>query len=190
MDTANRALWSVLALLLTTLGVLGSLASLGRLPGTDTESPLLWSALLRSWREHGNAPPWALAGVGLVLAALGALLMGTQLRRRGGTSMSDLTLDQGGGSGATTVAAGAMSSGLERDLATLPDVQRASVRLIGEPEHLRVRVRVQVRPRTDLEALGQALDTRLERFTRTSGLEPDDVAVTVAVEAKAATRVQ
>ena len=189
MDSVNRALWIVLAVLLTAAGILGSVASLGGLPGAEPQTPLLSDALLRRWREYGDVAPWSLAALGVVLALLGAALVRSQLRRRGGPGLSDLTLDRGIDPGTTTVAAGALSGGLERDLATLPHVQRAGVRLIGEPERLRVQVRLQVRPWTDLETLGHAVDARLERFARTSGLQPDDVDVTVAVEANAAARV-
>ncbi len=50
-----------------------------------------------------------------------------------------------------------MTGTRERDLATLPQMSRATVALIGEPDHFRVRLRVQVRPWTDLEALGHSL---------------------------------
>lgn len=190
MDTFNRVQWAVLAALLTALGVLGSLASLGALPGTDTESPLLWSALLRRWREHGDVAPWSLAGVGLGLAGLGLLLIRAQLRHQGAAPLADLTLDQDPGRpGVTRVSAAALDRALERDLTTLPEITRASVQLIGDPGHLGVRVRIHVRPDTDLDRLGTDLDTRLGRFTATSGLEPEDVTVAIAIEPKAVARV-
>lgn len=191
MDRFNRLHWVVCAALLTALGVLGSVASLGKLPGTDTESPLLWSALLRRWREHSAAASWSLAGAGLVLAGLGLLLIRAQLRRRGGRSLSDLTLDQNPvRPGVTQVSATALARALERDLSARPDITRASVHLLGDPAHLGVRVRIHVRPDTDLDRLGTELGTRLERFTATSGLQPDDLAVAIAIETKAVARVR
>lgn len=190
MDTVNRVQWTALAALLTALGVIGSLASLGELPGTDPESPLLWSALLRRWREHSGVAPWGLAGAGLVLAGLGLLLIRAQLRRQGGRPLADLTLDQDSGNpGVTRVSATALGRALEHDLTALLEITRASVHLIGDPGHLAVRVRIHARPDTDLDRLGTALDARLERFTATSGLEPEDVTVAIAIEPKAVPRV-
>lgn len=160
MDRFNRILWVILAFALSTLGVLGAVASLGGMAGTDTDSPLLWSALLRRWRENADAAGWALAAAGILLAVLGALLIRAQLRRRGGPGLH-LTLDRDRAEpdqrrGTTTVAAAALTGALQRDLAALPDVTRARVRLTGEPTDLHVLAGVHVRSDTELEHSAKA----------------------------------
>lgn len=195
MDRFNRLLWAILATVFGVAGVLGAVASLGGMAGTDTDSPLLWSALLRRWRENADAAGWTMAAAGVLLAVLGALLIRAQLRRRGGPGLGDLTLEPDRGDparcrGTTTVAAGALSGALQRDLAGISDVTRARVRLIGQPRDLHIRAGVHVRSEAELEDLGQAVQTCLNRFSLTSGLKPDSVAVTIALEETRPTRVR
>ena len=90
MNTANRALWIVVSLLLIGLGATGVLAHYGRLPGTDPDLPLLSPYAREQWNTWGT---WAIAATiaaGAVLALLGLLLIWAQLRRRGRADMPNL----------------------------------------------------------------------------------------------------
>ena len=88
--TANRALWIVVSLLLMALGAAGVLAHYDRLPGTDSDLPLLSPDAREEWNAWGAWAVAATIAAGAVLALLGLLLVRAQLRRRGRADMPNL----------------------------------------------------------------------------------------------------
>lgn len=183
MNTANRALWLVVGLILLAVGVLGTLASLGRL-GVDRDMPVLAPAAISRWRDWGGSAPAVTIAAGLVVALLGLLLLQAQLRRHGGPDLPDLLVAPEAPApepGRTVVAATALDQALSRDLQAHRRVRRAAVHLIGKPQRPELRVRLAVTPDADLAELRTHLDHALLRLASTSGLRPDRGEVVVSM---------
>lgn len=181
MKTGNRLLWTAIGLVLTAGGVAGLLINLDRMPGTDPSQPVIWPELVeqgRSWR------PWLLAGVivlGLLLALLGALLLGAQLRRRGGVSMPDLRVGSPDEHGQTVVGTRVMAKGLAHDLENEAGVSQAAAHLGGDTARPSLRLWLTVEPGTPLDRVQQRVLDALRRFTTTTSLTPSDVTVDTKV---------
>ena len=92
MNTGNRVLWIAIGLVLTAIGVLGTLASLNRLPFLAADRLLLGADAARNWHRWGGWAPLLTIIGGLLLALLGFLLLRAQIRGRGGAPMADLVL--------------------------------------------------------------------------------------------------
>lgn len=181
--TGRRVLWTVIGVLLLAVGVLGLLAGLGWLPGVAAGTPVLWSGLTRWWR---SVAPWGAVGtalLGLLLAWLGFVLLTRELRVR--PSLGELVLDPGGRDGAApgrTVTRGAvLADALERDLRRDHRVRDASVALSGRPDRPRVRIELDVGPRTRLADLRAPVDAAVHRWRLTAGREPDRVEVVARI---------
>ena len=200
MNTGNRVLWIAIGAILTAAGVIGTLASLGKLSWLSRDRTLLGPEAARRWHTWH---PWAVAVVivaGLILALLGFLLLRAQLRGRGGAPMPDLVSrsqrpvpapeereDQvlsevSSAPGRTRVSGGALQQSLVRDLRTNREVRRAAVRLVGDPGHPEALVRLSVTADADVTALRSHVDSALDRFATTSGVRPRvrDVVVAMA----------
>jgi hypothetical protein len=200
VNTGNRVLWVVIGAILTAAGVIGTLASLGKLSWLGRDRTLLGAEAARRWHTWH---PWAVAVVivvGLVVALLGFLLLRAQLRGRGGAPMPDLVSrrqrpvpapeereDQvlsevSSAPGRTRVSSGGLQQSLVRDLRTNREVRRVAVRLVGDPEHPEALVRLSVTPDADVTALRSHVDSALDRFAATSGVRPRvrDVVVRMA----------
>lgn len=191
IDRVNRALWTVLGLLLLAGGVCGAIASLGQLPGTEESSPLLWSWAVTRWRDAGAAAPLVVAAIGLLGVLAGLFLLRAQLRISR-SSVEDLRLDEGpaaGGPGSTRVRGGALAGALTEDMRAIREVQAAHVTLAGPPEALRVSARLDVLPGANLGDLAADVQTCLDRFTATTGTTVCDVDVTLRLREREATRV-
>jgi hypothetical protein len=183
VNVGNRVLWTLIGLILLGLGVLGTLMSLGRLPGANRNAPLLAPGLLAQWRQSAGWLTMALVLAGLVLAILGFLLLRAQLRPRGGPAMPDLVLtssrpdSDGDPAGRTRVHTGALTRGLSRDLLAVPGVRHASANLSGNSRRPDLLIRLTVDPAADLDLAHREVDQALRRFTTTSGLDLASVEV-------------
>ncbi|HEX6871477.1 MAG TPA: hypothetical protein VF163_10305 [Micromonosporaceae bacterium] len=187
MNTANRVLWICVSLVLLAIGVLGILASQGWLDGVDTGTAVLPNSLNARWRDAGFWAPTLAIVVGLVLVALGVLLLWAQFRRRGGSTMPDLDLPDGHGH--TRVASRTLVRALSTDLSGDRDIQDAWVRLTGTPDQPRLLLRLLVAPGADLSRVRRYVDTALTRFSTTSGIDPQVADVEVRMSGGAVGRV-
>lgn len=189
MDAGNRVLWTIIGVVLLAAGALGVVAWAGWLPGTETDSPLLWSALIEQWQDW---EPWvwvAVAAVGVIVALLGLWLIGGQLQRSGGPAMTDLEIDAPDGRGRTVLGRSTLTHATQQDLEHIPGVQNAAIRLLSNHGGPEVRARLEVGSDASLSAVATDFRESLSRFTATSGLGPEAVDVTVRVGASTARRV-
>jgi hypothetical protein len=92
MNAGNRVLWIAIGVVLTGAGVVGLLASLGRLRRVDNGTFLLGPVAAQRWHSWGGAAPALAIAAGLLVAVLGFLLLRAQLRGPGGAPMPDLVL--------------------------------------------------------------------------------------------------
>lgn len=179
MDRANRVLWSIIGVVLIAAGALTAAASMGWLPGAETESPLLWAEVIEQWQAW---EPWVwlvVAVIGLLLAWLGWRLIRAQFSVGGGHRMRDLKIDAPDGRGHTVVGRSTLAHATEQELERLPGVDDAAVRLLGEHREPEVQARLEVRSDASLSAVASGVSEALDRFTATSGLSPETVDVTV-----------
>ncbi|MEE6263256.1 Asp23/Gls24 family envelope stress response protein [Plantactinospora sonchi] len=194
-----RVFWTVVGLVLTAIGVVGLIASLGHLAGVDEDAPLLWSGLLNLWRDIN---PWGLIILGVLgalLAWLGFHLLGRQLRPGRGPGVGDLDLRTTTGPtaaetelppGATRVRGARLVRGLERDLARDPQVHKASVTLAGTPPRPELWIELRLSSRAGLAAVREHVTSAVERFRATSGLDPSRLEVTARIDSTGAARVR
>jgi hypothetical protein len=183
MNTANRVLWAVVGVLLLALGVLGTLASLGRLPWLKSGTALLPTSLNANWHRFGFWAPLVAIAVGVVLVALGLLLLRAELRRRSHRPMPALVLPAPTpGGGTTFVGSDTLEKALSRDLARSRHLTDATAYLTGDPSRPTVALRLAVSPGADLSQVKHVVDGALHRFAATSGVSPtvSDVDVRVA----------
>jgi hypothetical protein len=178
MNTGNRALWTVIGLLLTALGVTGALLSLGKLPGTNAESTLIWPELAQRWRDWG---PWALAAAaaaGLIVLLCGLALLRVQLRRHGSAPMADVVLETPAATGRTYIGTNVLTRGLAHDLQARPGIKTASAHLSGNPGQPQLEVWLTVDPETSLTKARQWVQESVQRFTTTTNVKPASYTVT------------
>jgi hypothetical protein len=191
MNAGNRILWIAFGVLLSAIGVVGTLASLGRLPGVDSGRLLIAPADADRWRGWDGWAFGVTIAAGLIVALLGFLLLRAQLRGRGGADLPDLvrephpsSVDSSTVTGRTHVASSALSHALTRDLQADRQVRRAAVRLVGAHQRPELLVRLAVTADADLGRLHDHVDAALSRFAATSGLRPHlrEVSVRIADE--------
>lgn len=190
MDRLNRSLWTLLALLLLALGAAGALAAADVLPVPNSDTTLLWSGLLESWRAEPHLARWIGIGTGLGLAVAGALLVWVQLAGRGGRRLPDPRWEARTGAGQTRVSVPALADAFGRDLQSIPGVRAAAVRLTGSAERLSMHARIAVAAGVDLDTLAEQVARRLETFTATTGLTPTELEVTLSLDERPPARVQ
>jgi hypothetical protein len=190
VNTVNRVLWIVVGVVLLAAGVVGTLASLGRL-GVDPDTPVLATDAIGRWRQWSGG--WVLAvaiAAALLVALLGLLLVRAELRGQAGPTMPDLLLepqppapDAGRtDAGRTVVAATALDHALSRDLQAHRRVRRAAAHLSGKPNAAtQLHVRLAVTPDADLTELQTHLDHALLRLADTSGVRPNRREVVVTM---------
>ncbi|MGW0435988.1 hypothetical protein ACWDV4_26015 [Micromonospora sp. NPDC003197] len=201
-NAAHRVLWTAIGLLLVAIGGIGITASYGVLPGTDPDAPLLWSGLLDLWRDTTPAGVALLVILGLLLALLGLKLLARLLLPRPQPAMHEVALGQpdrstgdkserttaSGLPGTTTVRGAVLARGLERDLASEPEVRRASVILTGAAARPELWIQLQIGPRARLAAIRDHVGAAVDRFTATSGLHPHRLDVTTRMVGPSSSR--
>jgi hypothetical protein len=178
-DRVERATFSILGLLLLAAGLYTLLRGLGAFGHAASDDPLISASTRRFLGDH-EAWWWAAGAAGALLAVLAGLaLLRRQLRavpRRGGSPLVRRRDD-----GVTRVDRGALTAALEEELEHLPDVDRASARLVRAGAHPLVDLRLQVSDDADLGDVRGALeDDALERFRR--AIETDQLAAQVHVK--------
>jgi hypothetical protein len=174
MNTANRVLLAVVGLLLLALGLVGTLASLGRLPRVPADWVLLPMSHNATWHRFGKWAPVATIVAGLLVMLLGWLLLRAELRRRHGRAMSELVLPSAAvpGGGATVVESGILEKALSRDLAHRRPLTGATAYLTGDPGRPMLTLRLVAAPDADLGQVKDIVDGALHRFAATSGVTP------------------
>lgn len=194
-----RVFWTVVGLVLTAIGVVGLIASLGHLAGVDEDAPLLWSGLLDLWRDLN---PWGLVILGVLgafFAWLGFHLLGRQLRPQRHPVMGDLDLRTTTGPtaaetdlppGVTRVRGARLVRGLERDLARDPQVRKASVTLAGTTPRPELWIELRLSSRAGLAAVREHVTAAVGRFRATTGLDPSRLEVTARIDSTGAARVR
>lgn len=192
-NAAHRILWTVIALLLVACGATGLAASLDQVPGVDPDTPLLWSGLLRLWR---TGTPWAFAlsaSLGLVIAGLGLWLLRRELRPPGRSVPAELLLTDPPTNllpnaepcqtfGLTQLRTDILTNALRRDLAAAPGVRGVRVVLTGTLAELEIWLHLRVAAAVPIAGIHQYVAAAIQRFSRTGGLYPHHLDVTVTVD--------
>jgi hypothetical protein len=178
-DRVERATFSVIGLLLLAAGLYTLLRGLGTFGHGASDDPLISGSTRRFLGDH-EAWWWAAGAVGALLAVLAGLgLLRRQLRavpRRGAHPLVRRRED-----GVTRVDRAALTGALEQELEHLPDIARASARLVRAGTHPLVDLRLHVADDADLgEVRGAVEDDALERFRR--AIETDQLAAHVHVK--------
>ncbi len=185
MDGFNRALWTVIGVLLLGAGAGGLLIGagvFGPLLQTARVSPTLLAELDRPGR-----PALLDLGLGGGLALLlGLLLLRAEVPVRRLAGIETLRLPRprtnGTATGSVTIVRGsALQQGLERDLERIPGIERARALLAGAPDGPTLRVRLDVDAYADLLLVRARVQRALERLATTTGSAPTSVEVTVRV---------
>jgi hypothetical protein len=101
----------------------------------------------------------------------------------------DLVLDQSRGTG-LTVSSGAIAEAVRADTETVPGVDRARVRLVGDTDNPALRITLWLRQGSDVRDIWNDLDTRvLSRARDTLGVERLPAAVRIELDAAEGSRV-
>ena len=174
-DRLNRAGLSVLGLLLAGCGVYGVARGWGAFGGNAASDPLL----LDSWRDFtidNERWFWPVAAVAsLLVGLLGLRWLRAQLAA---ASVEPIDLTHRGDEGTTTVRPAGAARALADDIESHGGVNRASARLVGDPEAPEVDLRVEVDGDCDLPALRTWIDDEaLARFQQALELERLDAKV-------------
>ena len=172
MDGWNRALWSLIALLLIAAGGAGLTAGSAGVP----------TAVQDQIREPTSAVLAAVGLAGLAVATLGAVLLRAELRPSRPPRLPDLHVARERGT--TVVRSASLGRGLEQELGRIPGVQRAAARLCAPAKEPRARLRLHLDAATDVERVRQHVDRALERLARTVGRSPASVEVLVRLQAR------
>jgi hypothetical protein len=178
-DRVERATFSILGLLLLAAGLYALSRGLGTFGSGSSDDPLV-SDSTRSFLGDHESWWWAAGAAAAVVSVLAGLaLLRRQLRavpRRGADPLVRRRDD-----GVTRVDRGALTGALEDELEHLPDVDRATARLVRAGTHPLVDVRLQVSDDADLgDVRGAVEDHALERFRQ--AIETDQLAAQVHVK--------
>jgi len=194
MTTANRLLWTIVGFVLLAAGVVGLLINAGRFRWVPSSTAVLPTSFTNAWNRFGFWSPLVTIVVGLLLVALGFLLLRAELRRRGARAMTPLVVRStvrvdtpAIAIGTTRIGTGALEKALARDVARSRQVSDATAYLTGDRDHPTLRLRLAVAPGADLRRVKSDVDSALDRFAATSGLRPRLADVDVQVEPAPAT---
>ena len=177
MNGFNRGLWIVLGLAFTVAGALGIASYAGWIAGADTRT-LVPTDLVDEWVDRPVWQKLVLIGAGLVLAALGTVLIRGQLGRQRRQRWPDLSLagtgDTGAGAerGRTIADTSAIARAVRRDLETDPRIDRASVQLTGKERDPDVWMTLALRDDADPTTITDAVDRSLSRLAGTISATP------------------
>ncbi len=192
MTHFNRLLWTIVGAVLTAAGVVGILARLNVMPGLPRDHGLITKSMDATWNSWGQ---WATGGVivaGVIVTALGVLLLWAEVRGHAGKGMPDLrrstkaettpdeTRYEGG---RIQVATSTLNQAFTSDLQGDIRVRRAAVRLTGTHNQPDLRLQLAVAPEANMVALRNHVDRALARFNQTSGLNPTLAEVVVKMSA-------
>jgi hypothetical protein len=169
IDRRNRRRFTLLALLLIALGVLGLVLAADLL---QVQQP---SELYRRVAEPAGSQPWIVPTVLILLGLLLAYLGLRALRKQFATPttrLAELTLARGE-RGRTTVEVDAYSRALTRDLERLEVVHSASARVVGAGTGAlpHVRVRATYDEGVPVAEVRAAMEPAYQRLASTMGVE-------------------
>lgn len=145
-DRVNRALLTLIGVLLLAVGTAALLHSTGALGRARRESPVLASPTVSWYAAHGSWFWPTLAGVAALVLILAVWWASAQIRLNGAGLIA---LDRHPG-GAVTVTGGHLAECIERDAAAQPEIERARVHLTRSESTLHVWLTVWVGPPYDV----------------------------------------
>lgn len=168
VDGANRALLTLLGLLLLAAGVSGLALSLGGFGAQRASAPIV-PTQLRSFADDTWWFWWVVAAGCLLLALMGLRWLIAQLQTDR-VSRLDLTTDER--DGVTTVHAGAVTHAVESEARTIRGVTDASAHLRGQTRH-RLHLAMDLSDYADIAAVrNQVQDTLVPHLRQALG-DPD-----------------
>lgn len=178
LDRVNRAVVSLLGILLLALGVYGLVRGAGALGDRQAEDPLL----TRGLRDLvADTEPWfwaVVAGLALLVALAAARWLQEQLTPS--PSLSSLAVATGAGPGTSTLDTSAVSTAVTRDVETDPDVSSARVRVVPSGDVIGLDVRASVADHGDVHAVRRRIETEVLERARTALGRPD-LAATIRI---------
>ncbi len=179
IDRRNRAVLSLLGLLLLIGGGLSAALGAGAF-GTARSNRDVFDATLVGWWNEGGWESFAVVtAIGVVALFIGGWLALGQLHRNDGRHRTPTVTfaSPGNARGETTLHSPAISHTAEKALEAIPDVHAAQVGLFGSYPSIELRAVLQVGDDVDLEGLPQRVDEILSRLNDTIGVRPDPVQI-------------
>lgn len=168
VDGANRAVLTLLGLLLLAAGAFGLALSLGGFGAQRASAPLL-PTQLRSYADHTPWFWWVVAAGCLMLTLMALRWLIAQLHTDS-VSRLDLTTDER--DGVTTVHAGAVTNAVESQARTIRGVTDASAHLRGQTLN-RLHLAVDLSDYADIAAIRTHLQDTLVPHLRQAIGNPD-----------------
>jgi hypothetical protein len=155
-ERLNRVLLTILGLCILAAGVYTLLRSWGALGDTAANDPLFTGAA-RDWVHRNDDWFWPVAaGVATFIGFLGFRWLLAQLRTdRPGNS--DLTWSTPTGS--TRIRASAIADAVADDIESMPEVENATVRMVGDEQRPELHLFIDVRDDAMVAALRDELET-------------------------------
>jgi hypothetical protein len=179
IESRNRRRLAVIGLLLAAAGTLSACRGAGVFGASRGNQPVFDGTVIRWWDQGGWKSYAVVAATGLVAVILGLWLAAPQLRRNNVKSRTPPIVFPANpvGRGETTLRSPTLGHGLEHDLARIPDVNNASVRLFGPYPAIELRAVLDVNDNADLDQLPDRVDEALARLHITAGVAVDPVQI-------------
>ncbi len=182
----ERTLTTLLALVALAGGVVVLLVGTGALGSARAGRSLVDPIAVDVLRANRSLVLALAIVAGLLLVLLGLWWALRSLRPE---SKPDLVLDGSRGT-RLTVSSGAVSEAVRADAETVPGVQRARVRLVGDTDNPALRITLWLRQGSDVRDIWNGLDTRvLARARDALGVERLPAAVRIELDAAEGSRV-
>ncbi len=180
-DGRNRRLLAAFGLLLAVGGGLSVCLGAGVFGSARSGRSVFDGTVIRWWNEGGWKSFAVVVAIGLAALLLGVYLVVSRLRgddtlRR----IPTVTFERlDGTQGETTLRAPALSRGIEADLQSIPEVQKATVGLFGTYPSVEMRAVLEVSDDIDLEHLPARVDEAIGRLETTIRTRPERVFMTL-----------
>ena len=182
----DRTLTTLLALVALAGGVVVLLVGTGVFGSARADRSLVDPIAIDLLRANRSLALVLAIVAGLLLVLLGLLWALRSLRPE---SKPDLVLDHSRGTG-LTVSSGAIAEAVRADAETVPGVERARVRLVGDTDNPALRITLWLRQGSDVRDIWNDLDTRvLSRARGALGVERLPAAVRIELDAAEGYRV-
>lgn len=182
----ERTLTTLLALVALAGGIVVLLVGTGALGSARAGRSLVDPIAVDVLRANRSLVLALAIVAGLLLVLLGLWWALRSLRPE---PKPDLVLDGSPGTG-LTVSSGAVSEAVRADAETVPGVQRARVRLVGDTDNPALRITLWLQQGSDVRDIWNGLDTRvLSRARDALGVERLPAAVRIELDAAEGSRV-
>ncbi len=182
----ERTLTTLLALVALAGGIVVLLVGTGALGSARAGRSLVDPIAVDVLRANRSLVLALAIVAGLLLVLLGLWWALRSLRPE---PKPDLVLDGSRGTG-LTVSSGAVSEAVRADAETVPGVQRARVRLVGDTDNPALRITLWLQQGSDVRDIWNGLDTRvLSRARDALGVERLPAAVRIELDAAEGSRV-